>query len=160
MTDETAMTLEQVRDWHRKMSLAHGYWSAQRAHEKMADAIDSALKAQGEPVYQCLLRGDHPCWADRDAEWYERNANDEHPFEARILYTAPPTDDRPTWDPEYCARIFHSEYERLAPKFGYDTRPETKLFDPDSPNGKLMTAVCDSVLAEFRRDAEFLKRPA
>lgn len=40
------------------------------------------------------------------------------------------------------ARRFHETYERLAPSFGYETRPDTRAFDPKSPNGKLMTAVC------------------
>lgn len=43
------------------------------------------------------------------------------------------------------ARKFHETYERLAPSFGYETRPDTKAFDPDSPNGKLMTAVCQEI---------------
>lgn len=45
------------------------------------------------------------------------------------------------------ARLFHDTYERLAPSFGYETRADTKAFDPDSPNGKLMTAVCGYVAA-------------
>jgi len=44
------------------------------------------------------------------------------------------------------AMIFHETYERLAPQFGYETRKETKEFDKDSPNGKLMIAVCEEVL--------------
>ena len=43
---------------------------------------------------------------------------------------------------EALARRFHETYERLAPQFGYETRPETREFDPTSPNGKLMIAVC------------------
>lgn len=44
------------------------------------------------------------------------------------------------------ATIFHEIYEQLAPQFGYATRPETKTFDANSPNGRLMIAVCDRVL--------------
>ena len=44
------------------------------------------------------------------------------------------------------AEVFHEAYERLAPQFGYETRPETKQFDQNSPNGKLMIAVCEEVL--------------
>ena len=40
------------------------------------------------------------------------------------------------------ARKFHNLYESLAPQFGYETRADTKAFDPDSKNGKLMVAVC------------------
>lgn len=43
------------------------------------------------------------------------------------------------------AKQFHEAYERLAPSFGYETRKDTKAFDPNSPNGKLMTAVCQEV---------------
>ena len=43
------------------------------------------------------------------------------------------------------AQKFHEAYERLAPSFGYETRKDTKAFDPDSPNGKLMIAVCQEV---------------
>lgn len=46
------------------------------------------------------------------------------------------------------AKRFHSAYERLAPQFGYETRKDTKAFDPESPNGKLMAAVCQEVVCE------------
>jgi hypothetical protein len=39
------------------------------------------------------------------------------------------------------ARLFHETYERLAPQFGYETRADTKQFDPTTPNGRLMIAV-------------------
>lgn len=44
------------------------------------------------------------------------------------------------------ARLFRDTYERLAPQFGYETRPETREFDEDSPNGRLMIAVCGEIL--------------
>ena len=31
------------------------------------------------------------------------------------------------------AKLFHETYERLAPDFGYTTRPETREFDPARP---------------------------
>jgi hypothetical protein len=49
------------------------------------------------------------------------------------------------------ARLFHDTYERLAPAHGYETRPETRQFDPDSPNGRLMVATCGAVLEELAR---------
>jgi hypothetical protein len=61
-----------------------------------------------------------------------------------------PADTRPeaqALSGEDAARLFHETYERLAPSFGYETRPDTKAFDPESPNGKLMIAVCGEVLA-------------
>lgn len=44
------------------------------------------------------------------------------------------------------ARKFHEAYERLAPQFGYETRQETRAFDPKSANGRLMVAVCAELL--------------
>jgi hypothetical protein len=50
--------------------------------------------------------------------------------------------------PEDLARRFHDTYERLAPQFGYETRADTKAFDPNSPNGRLMMAVCWDVVGK------------
>lgn len=52
---------------------------------------------------------------------------------------------------EVLARQFHEAYERLAPLFGYETRLETRLFDAESTNGKLMIAVCDELLDSQER---------
>ncbi len=49
---------------------------------------------------------------------------------------------------EQLARKFHETYERLAPVYGYETRKETREFDPTSPNGRLMIAVTDQVFNE------------
>ena len=43
---------------------------------------------------------------------------------------------------------FHETYERLAPQFGYETRLDTRAFDPTSKNGKLMVAVCAEILEQ------------
>lgn len=51
------------------------------------------------------------------------------------------------------AEKFHEVYERLAPNFGYETRKDTKQFDPDSPNGKLMTAVCQEIGNQIEKEA-------
>lgn len=59
------------------------------------------------------------------------------------------TGDNNTIDPQMAvdlARKFHDNYERLAPQFGYETRLDTKQFDPLSPNGMLMTAVVAQVM--------------
>jgi hypothetical protein len=47
---------------------------------------------------------------------------------------------------EQLAILFHETYERLAPSFHYSTRHLTRQFDPTSPNGHLMIAVCGEVL--------------
>ena len=57
---------------------------------------------------------------------------------------------------EKWARLFHEVYERLAPDFGYQTRTETREFDAESPNGKLMIAVCTEVMNEVIRQAQEL----
>jgi len=46
---------------------------------------------------------------------------------------------------EELARRFHDTYERLAPEFGYETRTDTREFDPQSSNGRLMIAVCKEI---------------
>ena len=44
---------------------------------------------------------------------------------------------------------FHRYYEELAPEFGYETKEDTKEFDAQSKNGKLMVAVCERILANL-----------
>ena len=46
------------------------------------------------------------------------------------------------------AMRFHEAYERLAPRFGYETRAETREFDPQTPNGRLMLAVCREIIEQ------------
>lgn len=48
-------------------------------------------------------------------------------------------------DPILMARLFHDIYEHLAPQFGYETRQETRRFDEQTPNGRLMIAVCGEI---------------
>jgi hypothetical protein len=52
------------------------------------------------------------------------------------------------------AELFHEIYERRAPKFGYETRKETRSFDPNSPNGQLMIAVCGEIIDDLCLDTE------
>lgn len=56
--------------------------------------------------------------------------------------------------PEKVAEVFHESYERLAPRFGYEAREDTRAFDKNSPNGQLMIAVCKEVLDWM--DSEFV----
>ncbi len=59
------------------------------------------------------------------------------------------------------AENFHNAYERLAPEYGYETREETREFDPDSPNGRLMIAVCALMvrpLLDVAEAADYLDR--
>lgn len=50
------------------------------------------------------------------------------------------------------AKLFHSIYEELAPNYGYETREETKQFNEDSANGKLMIEVCGRILRLIAND--------
>jgi len=54
---------------------------------------------------------------------------------------------KPPLSAQQLAVQFHETYERLAPKFGYETRRETQHFNAESPNGQLMIAVCSELLA-------------
>jgi hypothetical protein len=44
------------------------------------------------------------------------------------------------------AQTIHALYEEIAPTVGYETKEETRTFDVESPNGKLMVAVCQKLL--------------
>lgn len=44
------------------------------------------------------------------------------------------------------AERFHSLYEEIAPLYRYETRKETRKWDPESPNGQLMLATCNGVM--------------
>ena len=52
-------------------------------------------------------------------------------------------------DAEALARKIHKYCEGLAHVFGYQTRKDTRNFDPDSKNGKLMIAVCEKILIDL-----------
>ena len=54
---------------------------------------------------------------------------------------------------ERWARDFHDTYERTAPQFGYETRPESAKPWAEVPekNRKLMIAVCAEVLCRFMK---------
>lgn len=45
----------------------------------------------------------------------------------------------------WLAKFLHDAYERLAPQYGYVTREDTRTFDHESPNGRLMAAVCEEL---------------
>ena len=52
---------------------------------------------------------------------------------------------------------FHNTYEMLAPQFGYETRKDTKQFDFDSPNGKLMYATIERIMLPILKENQQLK---
>lgn len=56
------------------------------------------------------------------------------------------------------AKIFHNVYEKLAPIYGYKTREDTKEFDENTPNGKLMIATCEGVLNMLDAESNRLEK--
>lgn len=66
----------------------------------------------------------------------------ERAMHAIVMPQFPPLPASDPGDALALAIRFHETYERLAPSFGYETRPDTKVFDPESKNGRLMVAVC------------------
>jgi hypothetical protein len=56
-----------------------------------------------------------------------------------------------TLTPEDLAKYFHSEYERMAPHFGYKTRPASAVPWDEVPeeNRRLMMAVCAGILLKW-----------
>jgi hypothetical protein len=100
------MTLEQVRDEMRKAvgdDLPMQFCGVPTVYAdilKWADAIDSALKARGEPVaWMATCMG--PIYA-REVFRTRKEAEEcgdawDH-CHVTPLYAAPPTDDRPTWE--------------------------------------------------------------
>lgn len=71
---------------------------------------------------------------------------------AQCLRTAKPMNNEYLTDPLALAVLFHVTYERLAPQKGYETRKETRVFDPESPNGKLMIATCAEIQRIIREN--------
>lgn len=55
-------------------------------------------------------------------------------------------------DPLALAILFHVTYEKLAPQKGYETRTETRIFNPESANGKLMIATCEEIQKIIREE--------
>lgn len=66
-------------------------------------------------------------------------------------FVSPEVESPLPWTPEETARRFHEAYEFYAPYFGYITREDTRAWDPESNNGKLMIAVVRAVLIEQAR---------
>lgn len=72
-----------------------------------------------------------------------------YPFGADVVRTKTPLDaPAPIHESAalQVARALHEAYERLAPMNGYETRKETRHFDPNTANGRTMLAVCAELL--------------
>lgn len=75
--------------------------------------------------------------------------NEEKPIEEYKISTPffPTPPSHQGWIEE--AKLFHDTYEELAPSFGYFTREETRKWNPESDNGRLMIAVVEKVLSSL-----------
>ena len=74
------------------------------------------------------------------------------PFCSEINKPPLPMDIEKAYPEAYrLARRFHELYEQSAPAFGYKTKKETKEFDPESANGRLMAWVCYEIVKEEKQ---------
>ncbi len=75
-------------------------------------------------------------------------------FVGNVLSASDRDNDRSEYltDPLALAVLFHVMYEKLAPNLGYDTRKETRIFNPESANGKLMIETCRQIQKAIRED--------
>ena len=116
----------------------------------MEKAIREAL---GKAVY-ATWQSRHPQgatlpWAELDEDWQE--LEQQRAEVAVMTYLG-------TLDAEQLAEFFHTTYEALAPKYGYETRPATAKswseIPEDNNNKRLMIAVCAEVVQKFFADKE------
>ena len=52
---------------------------------------------------------------------------------------------------------FHDKYEKLASEYTYETREDTKVFDINSNNGKLMYATVNEIVSPILKENKQLK---
>ena len=55
---------------------------------------------------------------------------------------------------------FHDKYEKLASEYTYETREDTKVFDINSNNGKLMYATVNEIVSPILKENKILKENA
>lgn len=55
---------------------------------------------------------------------------------------------------------FHDTYEKLASEYTYETREDTKVFDINSSNGKLMYATVNEIVSPILKENKILKENA
>lgn len=58
------------------------------------------------------------------------------------------------------AKEFHDTYEKLASEYTYETREDTKVFDINSNNGKLMYATVNEIVSPILKENKILKENA
>ena len=55
---------------------------------------------------------------------------------------------------------FHDTYEKLASEYTYETREDTKVFDINSNNGKLMYATVNEIVSPILKENKILRENA
>ena len=58
------------------------------------------------------------------------------------------------------AKEFHDTYEKLASEYTYETREDTKVFDINSNNGKLMYATVNEIVSPILKENKILTENA
>ena len=58
------------------------------------------------------------------------------------------------------AKEFHDTYEKLASEYTYETREDTKVFDINSNNGKLMYATVNEIVSPILKENKILRENA
>lgn len=53
---------------------------------------------------------------------------------------------------------FHDTYEKLASEYTYETREDTKVFDINSNNGKLMYATVNEIVSPILKENKALRK--
>jgi hypothetical protein len=123
------MTLEQVRDRISDKGGDGGFHCNRFDQELLIDAIDSAIKAQDEPVATVRRSESGSYWID----WHGKQLPD---YLGCNLYTAPPTDDRPTWE----------EVRRLLARAWSECRYRSDHHETHNSYNE-----ADRIIAEFRK---------
>lgn len=140
LTARIAEGVKAQADYRRMMvaKLAVAYANTQRAEDQLAAANARAEKAEKELAHRKLIGS--PCPTCGTEQIYTQCC-------INCGHKAQPTPPAARGEgPEQLARAFHEAYERLAPSFGYETRPESREFKADSTNGRLMIAVCGELI--------------
>ena len=122
-----------------------GYLDALGDAQAEVERLRAAAGLVKDECVQCRFNNCHTHMCDGPVGWCRQCLTERLPEDSNVEVERL----RAALDPAHAAEVamlFHDTYERLAPTFGYETREETRQFDPTSPNGALMIAVAASVL--------------
>ena len=120
-------------------------WQAAQAQTLLEVIRDDSGCPVEVRVAEALQSGEPVAWMSPNKQSLEFSRPDTVYGSHTIpLYTTP---QPAVPEAEALARMFHETYESLAEVAGYETRLETRSFNLESPNGRLMVLVC----AEIRK---------